>query len=323
MDVVKKEVMKLLTSRIIYPISNSQWISPVQIVLKKSKMTVMKNRHRCWCRLRFRIAGESVTCKDHFPLPFIHQVLERLAGKSHYCFLDGFSGYMQIHIALVDQHKDYPHLPIWYIRLYKDGIWLVQRSKYISEDLLEDCMEVFMDDFTVYDESFETCLENLSHVLTRCIETNLVLNFEKCHFTVTEGNVLGHLVSNRGIEVDKAKVDIIISLSNLPSVRKVRLFIGHGGFYKRFIKNFSKIALPLSKLLQKDVDFVLDQPCMEAFQELKKRLTSTPILQAPNLEYPFELMCDASNSTLRAVLGQQVGKQSHAIAYASRTMDPA
>ncbi|RDX65068.1 Retrovirus-related Pol polyprotein from transposon opus, partial [Mucuna pruriens] len=111
-----------------------------------------------------------------------------------------------------------------------------------------DCMEVFMDDFTVYADSFEACLSNLSRVLKRCIDTNLVLNFEKCHFMVTEGIVLGHLVSNRGIEVDKAKIDVITSLPNPASVREVRSFLGHASFYRRFIKNFSKLALPLSKL---------------------------------------------------------------------------
>ncbi|RDX98270.1 Retrovirus-related Pol polyprotein from transposon 17.6, partial [Mucuna pruriens] len=136
-------------------------------------------------------------------------------------------------------------------------------------------MEVFMDDFTVYVDSFEACLENLSKVLKRCIDTNLVLNFEKCHFMVTEGIVLGHLIYNKGIEVDKSKIDIITSLPNPTSVREVRSFLGHAGFYKRFIKNFSKLALPLSRLLQKD-------HCIEAFQELKNKLTSGPILQAPN-----------------------------------------
>ncbi|RDY14421.1 Retrovirus-related Pol polyprotein, partial [Mucuna pruriens] len=132
----------------------------------------------------------------------------------------------------------------------------------IFSDLLQDCMEVFMDDFTVYTDSFETCLSNLSKVLKRCIDTNLVLNFEKCHFKVIEGIVLGHLVSNRGIEVDKSKIDIITSLPNP----------------LRFIKNFSKLALLLSRFLQKDVDFNFDQHSIEAFQEPKNRLKSAPIL---------------------------------------------
>ncbi|RDY00500.1 Retrovirus-related Pol polyprotein from transposon 17.6, partial [Mucuna pruriens] len=177
-------------------------------------------------------------------------------------------------------------------------------------------MEVFMDDFTVYAKSFDACFENLSQVLCRCMEANLVLNFEKCYFMVIEGIVLGHLVSSRRIEVDT-----IAYLPNLAFVQEVHLFLGHVGFYRHFIKNFSKIALPLSKLLQKDVDFVFDQPCMEASQELKKRITSTLILQELNWEYPFKLMCDASNFVLGAVLGQRVGKQPHVITYASRTMD--
>ncbi|RDY12548.1 Retrovirus-related Pol polyprotein, partial [Mucuna pruriens] len=169
----------------------------------------------------------------------------------------------------------------------------------IFSDLLQECMKVFMDDFTV---------------LTRFIDINLVLNFEKCHFMVTEGIVLGHLVSNKGI-----KIDIITSLPNPTSVRVVCSFLGHAGFYRRFIKNFNKTTLSLSKLLQKDVEFKFDQPCIEAFLELKSRLTSTPILQAPDWKFPFELLCDASNLALGAILGQRarVGKSVHVIAYAS------
>ncbi|RDX99224.1 Retrovirus-related Pol polyprotein, partial [Mucuna pruriens] len=157
------------------------------------------------------------------------------------------------------------------------------------------------------------------------MDTNLVLNFEKCHFMVIEGIVLGYLVSNRGIEVDKSKIDIITSLPNPTSVWEVRSFLGHAGFYRRFIENFSKLALPLSTLLQKDVDFNFDQPCIKAFQELKDKLTSSPIFQAPNWDLPFKLVCDASNLALGAVLGQRarVGQPVHVIAYASRTMDPA
>ncbi|RDX85240.1 Retrovirus-related Pol polyprotein, partial [Mucuna pruriens] len=201
-----------------------------------------------WCRLGFRIAGESEDQhKTTFTCPF------------------GTFADTQMLFGLCNAPSTFQRCMIS-----------------ILSDLLEDCIEVLMDDFTVYAESFETCLENLSCVLTRCIETNLVLNFEKCHFIVTKEIVLGHLVSSRGIKVDKAKDNIITSLSNPASMREVRLFLGHVCFYGRFIKNFSKIALPLSKLFQKDVDFVFDQPCMEAFQEMKKRFTSTPILQALN-----------------------------------------
>ncbi|RDX76477.1 Retrovirus-related Pol polyprotein from transposon 17.6, partial [Mucuna pruriens] len=170
-------------------------------------------------------------------------------------------------------------------------------------------MEVFMDDFMVYVDSFAACIGNLSKVLTRCIATNLVLNFEKCYFMVTEEIVLGHLVSNRGIEVNKSKIDIITSLPNPTSVWEVCSFLGHARSSRRFIKNF--------------MEFKFDQPCVEAFQELKNQLTFVPILQAPNWNYPFELMYDASNSTLGAILGQKgrTGKPVHMIAYVSSTMD--
>ncbi|RDX86843.1 Retrovirus-related Pol polyprotein from transposon 17.6, partial [Mucuna pruriens] len=291
LNVVKKEVTKLLAARIIYPNSDSLWVSLMQvvpIVPKKSGMTVMKNQ------------------------------------------LDNL-GYMQIHIAPKHQHKTTFTCPFGTFAYTRMPFGLCNAPNTfqrcmtsIFSDLLQDSMEVFMDEFTMYANSFDACLENLSKVLTRCIDTNLVLNFEKCHFMVTEGIVLGHLVSNRGIKVDKSKIDIITSLPKPTFVREVCSFLGHAGFYRRFIKNFSKIALPLSNLLQKDVDFKFDQPCIKAFQELKNRLTSAPILQAQNWELPFELMFDASNSALGAALGQRagVGKPVHAIAYASRTMDP-
>ena len=109
-----------------------------------------------------------------------------------------------------------------------------------------------------------------------------MLNSEKCHFMVEQGIVLGHVVSSRGIKVDKAKVDTIQSLPYPISVREVRSFLGHAGFYRRFIKDFSKIALPLCKLLQKDMSFEFDEACKKAFDKLKELLTSTPIIQPPD-----------------------------------------
>ena len=110
-----------------------------------------------------------------------------------------------------------------------------------------------MDDFFVYDTSFDDCLSNLDRVLQRCKETSLVLIWEKCHFMVNEGIVLGHEISERGIEVDKAKVDAIEKMPCPKDIKGIRSFLGHAGFYRRFIKDFSKISRPLTNLLQKDV----------------------------------------------------------------------
>ncbi|CAM8895153.1 unnamed protein product [Rhodiola kirilowii] len=193
----------------------------------------------------------------------------------------------------------------------------------IFSDFIENTMEVFMDDFSVYGSSYDSCLENLSRVLDKCIETDLVLNWEKCHFMVQEGIVLGHLVSNRGIEVDRAKIEVIEKLPPPRDVKGIRSFLGHAGFYRRFIKDFSKIAKPLTDLLHIDTPFLFNDPCDKAFEKLKSALTSAPILQPPNWGLPFELMCDASDYAIGAVLGQRVDKKLHVIYYMSKVLDHA
>ena len=125
----------------------------------------------------------------------------------------------------------------------------------IFHDMIEKTMEVFMDDFSVYGNSFSSCLSHLENMLQRCEETNLVLNWEKCHFMVKEGVVLGHKISKSGIEVDRAKVDVIAKLPHPTTVKGIRSFLGHAGFYRRFIQDFSKIARPLTHLLEKESPF--------------------------------------------------------------------
>nr|XP_027118569.1 uncharacterized protein LOC113735782 [Coffea arabica] len=193
----------------------------------------------------------------------------------------------------------------------------------ILSEYVKKIIEVFMDDFSVYGDSFDECFDNLALILKRCIETNLVLNWKKCHFTVEHGIVLGHVVSAKGIEVDKAKVDIISALPYLISVREVRSFLGHAGFYRRFIKDFSKIEAPLFKLLQKDIAFDFTEECKGAFDRLKESLTSPPIIQPPNWSLLFEIMCDASDYAVGAMLGQRVSRAAHAIYYASKALNGA
>ena len=193
----------------------------------------------------------------------------------------------------------------------------------IFSDYIENIMEVFMDDFSVYGTTFESCLSNLSKVLQRCEETNLVLNWEKCHFMVQEGIVLGHLVSDRGIEVDRAKIEVIEKLPPPNSVKGIRSFLGHAGFYRRFIKDFSKIAKPLTNLLNQDVKFNFSDDCMKSFCRLKEALTTAPIIQPPDWNLPFEIMCDASDHAVGAVLGQRKDNKPVVIYYASKTLDDA
>ena len=134
----------------------------------------------------------------------------------------------------------------------------------------------------VLGKSFDNCLENLRQALIRCAKTNLVLNWEKYHFMVKEGIVLGHRISKRGIEVGKAKIETIEKRLPPSSIKGIRSFQGQAGFYRRFIKDFSKIAKPLSNLLVQGAPFEYDDQCTQAFLFLKEKLVSTPIVVAPD-----------------------------------------
>nr|GEY40277.1 hypothetical protein [Tanacetum cinerariifolium] len=238
-DVFKKEVIKLLDAGIIYPISDSPWVSPIHCVPKKGGMTVAANENNELIPTRL-VTGWRVcidymklndaTRKDHFPLPFMDQMLERLAGNEFYCFLDGFSG---------------------------------------------------------------------------------------------EGIILGHKISKSGIEVNRAKVDVIAKLPHPTTVKGVRSFLGHAGFYRCFIQDFSKIARPMTHLFEKETPFLFSKECVDAFNTLKKKLTEAPIVVVPDWNLPFELMCDASDFAIGAVLGQRKTKHFQPIHYASKTMTKA
>ena len=160
-------------------------------------------------------------------------------------------------------------------------------------------------------------------VLERCKDKNLELNWEKCHFMVTQGIVLGHIMSRDGIEVDKAKVELISTLPTPKCVKDIRSFLGHAGFYRRFIRDFSAIARSLCNFLAKDVAFEWSQACETAFVKLKTMIVSPPIMRSPNWDFPFEIMCDASDYAIGVVLGQREDKKAFVIYYANKTLDSA
>ncbi|RVW62451.1 Retrovirus-related Pol polyprotein from transposon 17.6 [Vitis vinifera] len=227
------------------------------------------------------------------------QVLERVSGHPFYCFLDGYSGYFQIEIDVEDQEKTTFTCPFgtYAYRRMPFGLCnapaTFQRCMLsIFSDMVERIMEVFMDDITVYGTSFEDCLSHLEDVLKRCIEKDLVLNWEKCHFMLPPPT----------------------------NVKGIRQFLGHAGFYRRFIKDFSKIAKPLCELLVKDAKFEWDDKCQRSFELLKQFLTSAPIVRAPNWELPFEVMCDSSDYAIGAVLGQREDGKPYVIYYAIQSL---
>nr|GEV23486.1 reverse transcriptase domain-containing protein [Tanacetum cinerariifolium] len=171
----------------------------------------------------------------------------------------------------------------------------------IFHDMIENTMEVFMDDVSIFGNSFRTCLSHLEKMLKRCEDTNHCLNWEKSHFMVKKGIVLGHKISKNGMEVDKAKVDVIAKLPHPTTVK----------------------AWPITHLLEKDTPLSILKECVEAFQTLKRKLTEAPILISPDWDLPFELMCDASDLAIGVVLGQHHEKHFRPIHYASKTMTEA
>ncbi|XP_049406255.1 uncharacterized protein LOC125869898 [Solanum stenotomum] len=245
-EVVKKEIIKWLDAGVVYPIFDHHWVNQVQCVPKKGGMIVVANEKNELVPQR-PVTGWRVcmdykklnkwTLKDHLPMPFMYQMLDRLAGKVWYCFLDGYFGYKHISIAPEDQEKTtftFPYGPT------------EMRGGQPSVELGE------------------------------------------VSFHGQERHSPWHKVSQKGIEVDKAKIKVIEKFPPPICVKDVQSFLGHAGFYRHFIKDFSKIAHPMCKLLEKEVKFIFDEACLRAFECLKEKLICAPVIIGPDWAEPFE-----------------------------------
>ncbi|RVW19077.1 Transposon Ty3-G Gag-Pol polyprotein [Vitis vinifera] len=270
-EAAKEETPKLNLNlcpwSIIYPISDSPWVSP------------------------------TLKWKDHFPLPFIDQVLERVSGHPFYCFLDGYSGYFQIEIDVEDQEKTTFTCPF--------GTYAYRRMPFGLCNALQHSKD-----------------STWKRFLTDALK-GLGAQLGEMPFYGTSRNCPWPYHLEKGIEVDKAKVELIVKLCLPTTVKGVRQFLGHAGFYRRFIKDFSKLSKPLCELLAKDAKFIWDERCQKSFDQLKQFLTTTPIVRAPNWQLPFEVMCDASDFAIGAVLGQREDGKPYVIYYASKTLNEA
>jgi len=294
-------MQKLLDVGFIYPISDSEWVSPLVLFPKKNG--------------KWRICVDyrdlnKATKKDHFPLPFIDQVLDGIVGKKFFSFLDGFSGYNQIHISPEDQDKTTFTCPwgtfsyrVLHFGLCNAPATFQRAILSIFIKLVHDSVEIYMDDFTPYGCDFLEAFSNLRKLLNKCIEMNLSLSPEKCDFLMIARTVLGHSISQEGLQEDPNKIAIIKRVPTPQKQRDVRSFLGLDRYYRIFIKYFHKVASPLFGLLAKDSKFLWSESCQEALETLKDKLTTAPILRGPNWALPFHIHADASDKAIGAYMG--------------------
>ena len=264
-----------------------------------------------------------VTIKNRYPLPRIDDLMDRLVGARIFSKIDLRSGYHQIKVKDEDiqktafrtryGHYEYTVMPFGVTNA--PGVFMEYMNR-IFHPYLDQFVVVFIDDILVYSKSEEEHVEHLRIVLQVLKEKRLYAKLSKCEFWLREVSFLGHVVSGDGIAVDPSKIDAVLQWEAPTSVTEIRSFLGLAGYYRRFIEGFSKLALPLTKLTCKGAAFVWDVRCEESFLELKKRLTTAPILILPNPEEPFVVYCDASKMGLGGVLMQN-GK---VVAYASRQL---
>lgn len=279
-----------------------------------------------------------VTKKDAFPLPRIEDSLTSLTQSAWYSTLDLASGYWQVRVEEEDREKtafttpfglfEWDRMPFGLCNAPATFQRLMQRC--LGGQLMESTL-VYLDDVIVYSPDFESHLQHLEKVFQAMEKYGLKLQPDKCHLLRREVKFLGHCVSSAGVAVDPEKVSAVREWKAPKTVRQVRSFLGFVGYYRRFIKDFSKIARPLNHLLagtgrprgRGSPSIAWDSECETAFRRLKQELLQAPILAYADFNQPFVLYTDASNLGLGAVLAQRQEGVERVIAYASRSLHPA
>ncbi|KAL3682295.1 hypothetical protein R1sor_000317 [Riccia sorocarpa] len=319
---VKENLDSLLDAGFIYPILSSDWVSPIVVVPKKAtgKIRVCQD---------FQKLNE-VTLKDHHPLPFTDVILDQVAGYEQYSFLDGFSGYNQVFLKPEDCEKT-TFTTDWGTFAYKvmpfgltNAPATFQRMMTnIFRDYLRKFIEVFLDDFCVFSNRADH-LDKLEKTFQKCCDSRLCLHPEKSSIGMTEGILLEHRISAAGIEVDTEKVAIIVELQPPRCLRDVRAFLGSTGYYRRFIWKYAEVAGPLTNLLKKVVAWTWGAREQAAFESLKKRLVSAPVLIPPNWDKPFHVYVDTSAFAIGVILSQKDdSKLDHPIYFSGKKLSDA
>ncbi|WVZ50109.1 hypothetical protein U9M48_001396 [Paspalum notatum var. saurae] len=264
-----------------------------------------------------------VTVKNKYPIPHIDILFDQLAGAKAFSKIDLRSGYYQIKIRKEDIPKTafstryglYEYL-VMSFGLTNAPAFFVYMMNSVFMNELDKFVVVFIDDILIYSKNEKEHEEHLRIVLARLREHKLYAKFSKCAFWLKEVGFLGHVLSEKGVAVDPSKVEVILNWKQPEKVTGIWSFLGLAGYYRRFIKDFSKIAKPMTSLTKKNAKFIWGPKCEEGFQELKKLLTTAPVLAQPDVTKPFDVYCDASGQGLGCVLLQE----GRVIAYASRQL---
>ncbi|KAL3699575.1 hypothetical protein R1sor_017597 [Riccia sorocarpa] len=318
-ETVKKEIEKLKEADFIYPVKEYDWLSPIVIVPKKNgKLRVCVNYRKL----------NGFTVKDPYPIPFIDDILDKVAGREAYTFMDGYSGYNQVEIAPEDRKKTAFIIP-WGAYAYARMPFGLSNAPATFQRLvidtfaeyIGDFMEAFLDDFTVYGSANQH-LQQLEKALIKCLENQIRLNLEKCVFWVQSGALLGHIICSEGVLMDPGKVEKIRKQPAPTNRKELQRVMGMANFYRRYILNYTVLAAPVNALNKENIVFKWAPQCQEAFDLLKEKLSQGPILRPPNWNMIFHVHTDASGVAVGAVLAQpQDPNIDLPIYFASRTLN--
>lgn len=319
--IIEENVADMLKRNIIRP-SASSWSSPVVLVQKKDGSVRFCVDYR---------ALNKITRKDVYPMPRIDDALDSLQGAQYFSTLDLRSGYWQIPMDEADKEKTAFSTPdgLYEFNVMPFGLCNAPATFERMIDTVlrglkwKTCL-CYLDDIVVFSSTFDDHLQRLDEVLTCLSNAGLQLNTKKCHFGSTTIKVLGHLVNKDGIQPDPDKISAVLNFPRPLRAKELRSFLGLASYFRRFIRNFATIASPLHKLLASTAPFDWNHQCEAAFQELKRALTSPPVLCYFNDEAPTVLHTDASGQGIGAVLLQRDREfREKVVAYASRTLTSA
>jgi len=319
---VKKEIDKMLEVGLIFVVEEAEWVNPIVIQRKKDIEDI-----RVYVDYR---SPKSTCVHDPFPTPFTDEVLEQVAGKEAYSFIDGFSRYHQVRIAEEDKRKT-TFIIEWGSFAYNVMPFVLKNSPAVFSriviatfrDFIQTFIEFYMDDWKIYSLLREH-ITLLRLMFDRCRELQISLNLKKCIFSVSHGNLLGHIVCREGLLVDPAKVAVIVNMKPPTSTKQLCSTLEHTGYDHRLIRRYANITAPLENLLKKDELFQWTPECDKAFETLKEKLITTPILIFPNREKEFHVHVDASGISLGGILTQhRYGAMDHPIYFVIRKMSQA